>query len=380
MAQVSAADGRDGRRQRVLLVVGTRPEAIKLAPVALRLKREPEVFDTVVCATGQHREMLDSALELFGLAPDVDLDLMRPGQTLNAIAAGVFERFERTLADVEPDWVLIQGDTTTAMAAALAAFHRRVPVGHVEAGLRTGDFDNPFPEEMNRRVADLVSAAHFAPTPRSAAALRREGAAAATVHVTGNTVVDALEWIAEHSEAPDGEPMVLVTTHRRESFGAPMRRVLRAVGRLARRFPELTFIFPVHPNPAVREAAAVLREVANVRLVEPADYRQLVAWMRSCRIILTDSGGIQEEAPTFGKPTLVLRETTERPEGIEAGVAKLVGTDEELIFREAERLLTDADRYAAMARTGNPYGDGRAADRIADVLAGRAAEPFAPAP
>jgi UDP-N-acetylglucosamine 2-epimerase len=379
MAQVSGGDGRDGRRRRVLLVVGTRPEAIKLAPVALRLRCEPEVFDTVLCATGQHREMLDSALELFGLAPDVDLDLMRPGQTLNAIAAGVFERFERTLADVEPDWVLIQGDTTTAMAAALAAFHRRVPVGHVEAGLRTGDFDNPFPEEMNRRVADLVSAAHFAPTPRSAAALRREGAAEATVHVTGNTVVDALEWIAEHSEPPSSEPTVLVTTHRRESFGEPMRRVLRAVGRLARRFPELTFLFPVHPNPAVREAAAALREVANVRLVEPADYRQLVAWMRSCRIILTDSGGIQEEAPTFGKPTLVLRETTERPEGVEAGVARLVGTDEELIFREAERLLTDADRYAAMARTGNPYGDGRASERIAGILAGRPVDAFEPA-
>ncbi len=366
-------------RLRILLVVGTRPEAIKLAPVALRLRREPELFDTLLCATGQHREMLDSALQMFGLAPDIDLDLMQPGQTLNGIAAGVFERFERTLVETDPDWVLIQGDTTTAMAAALAAFHRRIRVGHVEAGLRTGDFLNPFPEEMNRRVADLVSSAHFAPTPKSAAALRREGTAAATVHVTGNTIVDALQWIAESTEAPaGGEPTVLVTTHRRESFGAPMRRVLRAVGRLARRFPEVTFLFPVHPNPEVRDAAAALREVANVRLVEPADYRQLVTWMRSCRIILTDSGGIQEEAPTFGKPTLVLRETTERPEGVEAGVAKLVGTDEELIFREAERLLTDDDRYAAMARIGNPYGDGRACDRIAGILAGRPVTAFQP--
>jgi UDP-N-acetylglucosamine 2-epimerase (non-hydrolysing) len=379
VAPVSAGSALPGR-QRILLVAGTRPEAIKLAPVVLRLRREPELFDVRVCATGQHREMLASALSTFGLRPDVDLDLMRPGQTLNGIAAGVFDGFERVLAETAPDWVLVQGDTTTAMAAAVAAFHRHVRVGHVEAGLRTHDFDHPFPEEMNRRVVDLVCAAHFAPTPRSAAALRREGTGEATIHVTGNTVVDALEWIAAHAgPGAADEPAVLITVHRRESFGEPLEGMLRAVERLARRFPEVVFRFPVHPNPNVRDAVAVLRGIANVHLTEPVDYLQLVTWLRSCRLVLTDSGGIQEEAPTFGKPTLVLRRATERPEGVEAGVAKLVGTDEEQIFAAAERLLTDAAAYAAMAQSGNPYGDGKAADRIADVLAGRAAEPFEPA-
>lgn len=371
------ASTRASSRQRILLVVGTRPEAIKMAPVILRLREEPEIFETVVCATAQHREMLDSVLELFGIRPEIDLDLMKPDQTLNAIAAGVFERFERVLLETTPDWVLVQGDTTTVMAASLAAFHRRVRVAHVEAGLRTHDLRNPFPEEMNRRVTDLVAQAHFAPTPRSAEALRREGIPPSRIHVTGNTIVDALGWIAAQADRPaDDRRLVLITAHRRESFGEPMRRAFRAILRLAGRFPDLRFIFPVHPNPHVREAAKLLQGVDNIRLVQPADYGQLVAWMRASRIILTDSGGIQEEAPAFGKPTLVLRETTERPEGIEAGVAKLVGTDEELIFSEAERLLTDETSYAAMARTRNPYGDGKASERIAGILVGRSVSSF----
>jgi len=362
---------------KVLVVVGTRPEAIKMAPVVLRLRAQPG-FETVVCATAQHRDLLDSALALFGIVPDVDLDLMRPNQTPSAVAAGVLSAFDAVLADSAPDVVLVQGDTTTVMAASLACFHRGVRVGHVEAGLRTANLRNPFPEEMNRRVTDLVSSLHFAPTPRSAGALRAEGVDAATIHVTGNTVVDALEWLAERS--PDGEEdgrdLVLVTSHRRESFGEPMRRSFRAIARLARRFPETRFVFPVHPNPNVIEAARAFDGIGNVELLAPVDYARLVSWMRRAKIILTDSGGIQEEAPTFGKPTLVLRETTERPEGIEAGVAKLVGTDEETIYREAERLLSDPSALAAMSRPANPYGDGRAAERIVAILAGRPIAPF----
>jgi UDP-N-acetylglucosamine 2-epimerase len=362
---------------KVLVVVGTRPEAIKMAPVVLRLRAEP-AFETVVCATAQHRDLLDSALALFGIAPDVDLDLMRPNQTPSAVAAGVLSAFDAVLEDAAPDVVLVQGDTTTVMAASLAAFHRGVRVGHVEAGLRTANLRNPFPEEMNRRVTDLVSTLHFAPTARSAAALSAEGVAPATVHVTGNTVVDALRWLSERTPVGDDDArdLVLVTSHRRESFGEPMRRSFHAIARLARRFPETRFVFPVHPNPNVLEAARAFDGIGNVELVPPVDYARLVSWMRRARIILTDSGGIQEEAPTFGKPTLVLRETTERPEGIEAGVAKLVGTDEEKIYREAERLLTDPDAHAAMARVANPYGDGKAAERIVAVLAGRPIAPF----
>jgi len=362
-------------RRRVLVVVGTRPEAIKLAPLVLRLQAEPESFEVTVCATGQHREMLDAMLATFGIEPQVDLDLMRPGQSPNAVAQGIFGGLDPLLAETSPHWLVVQGDTTTAMAAALAAFHRRVPVAHVEAGLRTGDLQAPFPEEMNRRVVDLVADALFAPTARSAAALRAEGVPAKRIHVTGNTVVDALHWIAARQGAVDEDGrLVLLTAHRRESFGEPLRRVFSAVARLADRFPDLRFVFPVHPNPRVRDAASVLAGRRNVDLVEPASYEQLVAWLRACRLVLTDSGGIQEEAPAFGKPTLVLRETTERPEGVEAGVAVLVGTDEERIVAEATRLLSDDEAYAAVARRANPYGDGRAAERIAAVLAGRPSE------
>lgn len=370
---------RPASRRRVLAVVGTRPEAIKLAPVVLLLREEPERFDTVLCATAQHREMLDRALAPFGLEPDVDLDLMRPGQTPNEVAGRAIERLDRVLAETAPDVVLVQGDTTTVLAAAIAAFHRGVALAHVEAGLRTGDLAQPFPEEMNRRVTDLVSSYHFAPTARSAAALRAEGIADERIHVTGNTVVDALHWMARRDPlGEDRGSLVLVTTHRRESFGVPMRRALLAVRRLAERFPELRFVLPVHPNPNVLDAMTVLDGVDNVERVAPAEYPQMVRWLRTSRLVITDSGGLQEEAPTFGTPVLVLRETTERPEGIEAGVARLVGTDEEEIFRQAERLLADPAAHAAMARAANPYGDGRAAERIVAVLAGRQPAPFAP--
>jgi UDP-N-acetylglucosamine 2-epimerase (non-hydrolysing) len=366
-------------RQRVVAVIGTRPETIKMAPVIVALRACPERFDTIVCATAQHREILDAALQTFSIRPDVDLDVMRARQSPSRVAARVLQRFDRVLAEASPDWVLVQGDTTTAMAAALAAFHRGVRVGHVEAGLRTGDLQQPFPEELNRRVADLVAAALFAPTPRSALALEAEGAPRERIHVTGNTVVDAVLLAAARLPRPRQEDrLVLVTCHRRESFGEPMRRIFRAVARLARRFPDHVFVLPLHPNPRVRPAARRLEGIDNLEVRPPADYIGLLDLMRSCRLILTDSGGIQEEAPAFGKPTLVLREKTERPEGIEAGVARLVGTDEERIFAEAERLLSCEDERRAMARRANPYGDGRAAQRIVDILSGRTVAPFVP--
>ena len=363
---------------RVVVVVGTRPEAIKLAPVIRRLRSEPQRFEVVVCATAQHREMLDQVLDLFEIRTDVDLDLMREDQTPNELAARAFALLDRVLADHPADWLLVQGDTTTALCAAVAAFHRRVRVGHVEAGLRTGDLHQPFPEEMNRRVVDLVADAYFVPTERAAAALRAEHVPAARIHRTGNTVVDALLQIAGIEGAVPEEDLVLVTAHRRESFGAPLAAVVSAVGRLARAFPGFRFVHVAHPNPNVRAALSGYRGVDNVELVEPLDYRALLSLMRRSRLILTDSGGIQEEAPTFGKPVLVLRRKTERPEGIDAGLARLVGTDEELIVQEADRVLRGTSDLARGARAVNPYGDGRASERIAAALDDSPYEPFEP--
>lgn len=367
------------RPQRILVVVGTRPEAIKLAPVVRRLRQEPDRFEAILCATAQHREMLDQVLEVFGLQPDVDLDLMRPGQSPSEVASRVFAALDPLLAGTVPDWLVVQGDTTTAMCAAVAAFHRRVRVGHVEAGLRTGDFQHPFPEEMNRRVVDLIADAYFAPTPRAARALRSEGVEEGKIHLTGNTVVDALLEIARREGDEPETDTVLITAHRRESFGPPLERIVRAVARLARAFPQTRFLHVVHPNPNVLAAVRANEGLPNVELLEPLDYRGLVRLLRGSRLVLTDSGGIQEEAPTFRKPVLVLREKTERPEGVEAGLALLVGTDEERIVAEASRLLADASARRRMAGGGNPYGDGRAAGRIADALAGRQYERFEPA-
>ena len=362
---------------KLVVVVGTRPEAIKMAPVVRRLREEPGCR-TLLCATAQHRQMLDQALGLFGLTPDIDLDLMRPDQTINALSARVFASLDDVLARESPDWLLVQGDTTTAMVAALAAFHRRIRVGHVEAGLRTGDFRHPFPEEMNRRVVDLVSDANFVPTRRAAQALEAENVAASKVFLTGNTVVDALLDIAGKDGDAAEEDLVLITAHRRESFGEPLERVVRAIGRLARAFPATRFVHVLHPNPNVAPVVRRNAVLPNVEVVEPLDYLALVRLMRRARLILTDSGGIQEEAPTFRKPVLVLREKTERPEGVEAGLAELVGTDEELIVGRASALLADASARNAMTGRGNPYGDGRASDRIAAILAGRPFAPFVP--
>ncbi|PYQ35646.1 MAG: UDP-N-acetylglucosamine 2-epimerase (non-hydrolyzing) [Acidobacteria bacterium] len=364
--------------RRILVVVGTRPEAVKLAPVIRRLRKEPARFETLVCATAQHREMLDSVLSLFEIEPDVDLDLMRPDQAPNELASRAFAALDRILIERRPDWLLVQGDTTTAMCAAVAAFHRGVAVGHVEAGLRTGDLARPFPEEMNRRVVDLVADACFAPTRRAADALASEGVAAERIHRTGNTVVDALTEISRRdvdADTPE-EDLVLVTAHRRESFGEPLERILSAVGRLARAFPKTRFVHLIHPNPNVRGRVEASEPAANVERIEPLDYRSFLRLLRRCRLVLSDSGGVQEEAPTFGKRVLVLREKTERPEGIEAGFARLVGTDEERIFDEASRILSGRSDLPAPTRSGNPYGDGRAAERIVSALAGIPYEPF----
>jgi UDP-N-acetylglucosamine 2-epimerase (non-hydrolysing) len=368
---------------KILLLYGTRPEAIKMAPVAAALRRRADRFALTVATTAQHRELLGPAQELLELRPDVDLDLMRPDQTLNGLAALAFAALDRLLAERAPDWLLVQGDTTTALAGALAAFHRRVRVGHVEAGLRTGDLAQPFPEEANRRAIDLVADALFAPTARARDTLLGEGVPAARVHLTGNTGIDALHRIAallpgEPAEpGPPGEGEVLITVHRRESFGAPLAGIFAALRDLALAFPAVRFVYPVHPNPHVRGPAhRLLAGLANLELCEPLDYVDLVRRLRSARLVLTDSGGLQEEAPAFGKPVLVLREKTERPEGIDAGVAELTGTDPARIVAAATRLLTDEDAYRAMAQAASPYGDGRAAERIAGILAEEEIEPF----
>jgi UDP-N-acetylglucosamine 2-epimerase (non-hydrolysing) len=370
---------------KVLSVFGTRPEAIKMAPIVEEARRRPAELDLKVCVTGQHRGMLDQVTGLFGIVPDYDLAVMRAGQSPAQVAASVLTALEPVLRSEKPDWVLVQGDTTSAAVAALSAYFERIKVGHVEAGLRTGRKWAPFPEEINRRVAGVVADLHFAPTPRARENLLREGVVGGSVAVTGNTVVDALARVSAMPWSPDGEALravdwdrklILLTIHRRESFGVPLRGVCRAVRRIVSADEGVQVIVPVHPNPAVKET--VIRELGNVgriSLVEPLDYISLVHLMKRTHLILTDSGGIQEEAPTFGKPVLVLREETERPEGVDAGVAALLGTDEEAIVSSVSRLLADESAYSAMQRPVSPYGDGRAARRIVNALLG---EPFAP--
>lgn len=373
----------DEPRLRVVVVYGTRPEVIKLAPVVRALQGRPDRFDTVVCTTAQHRDLIDQFQAQLGVVADLDLDLMRPDQTLNSLAARVLAAVDDVVEDRRPDWLVVQGDTTTAMAAGLAAFHRGVRVAHVEAGLRTGDLAHPFPEEANRRMLDVLAAALFAPTPRSGAALVAEGHDPQRVHVVGNTVVDALQSMvgaAGDSVSPARVDEVLVTLHRRESFGDPLERMLCAIAELARRFPSHRFVFPVHPNPQVRAPAReVLGGLPNVELVEPMDHAQLIEHLSRARLVLTDSGGIQEEAPTFATPVLVLRDTTERPEGVDAGVARLVGADGDRLLEVGSSLLADPAALAAMGVVGNPYGDGQASARIVAVLAGEPWAPFRPA-
>jgi UDP-N-acetylglucosamine 2-epimerase (non-hydrolysing) len=356
----------------ILCVVGTRPEAVKMAPVirALRSQRWARV---VVAATAQHRELLDQIFEFFQIRPDVDLNLMRPNQSLAELTSRMVAGMDRVLAEEQPDIVLAQGDTTTVMVTALCAYHRRMAFGHVEAGLRTGDKYAPFPEEMNRVLTAHLADLHFAPTPEAADNLRREGVAPERIFVTGNTVIDALQWAAGQRlppvvDDPQRRKLILVTAHRRENFGDPLERICDALLELAAR-PDVLLLYPVHPNPNV--AAVVHRRLGgreNIRLVPPLDYPQFVAAMKHAYLILTDSGGVQEEAPTLGKPVLVLRESTERPEGVQAGTACLVGTDPAMIISVATRLLDDASAYDRMAQARNPYGDGQAAARIVEAL------------
>lgn len=374
-----------------MVVFGTRPEAIKMAPVVSALKATPGV-ETLVCVTAQHRQMLDQVLELFGLVPDDDLDVMAPGQALPDLFARILTGMSGVLAARRPDLVLVHGDTSTTLATALAAFYARIPVGHVEAGLRTGDLQAPWPEEANRRLTAPLSALHFAPTARSRDNLLAEGLPAAQVHVTGNTVIDALLSVVARFDAdpalaaslaarfPFLDPsrkLVLVTGHRRENFGEGFEQMCRAIAELAAR-GDTQVVYPVHLNPNVQEPVKrILGDVAGVHLIEPLDYLPFVYLMSRAHLLLTDSGGIQEEAPSLGKPVLVMRDTTERPEAVEAGTVRLVGTDRARIVAEAARLLDDEAAHAAMARAHNPYGDGRAAARIAAIIAGHPADAFA---
>jgi UDP-N-acetylglucosamine 2-epimerase (non-hydrolysing) len=359
--------------KKVMLVFGTRPEATKMAPVFMALRRSA-VLTPVVCVSAQHREMLDVVLEHFGIVPDHDLDVMTPRQSLSMVATRVMERLDEVLIASSPDLVLVHGDTTTTMAAALTAFHRMIPVGHVEAGLRTGDKMQPYPEEMNRRVADAVSDLHFAPTQVSRANLLREGIPASGIFVTGNTAVDALLWTVRpgyvfHDEALRSvdwdmpEKIVAVEVHRRENWGEPIRRVGRALRRIATELP-VRLIVSVHMNPEVREVIPpYLEGLPNVMLHGPFEYPDWANLMNRARLVITDSGGLQEEAPSLGRPVLVCREKTERPEAVEAGTVKLVGTDEDAIFETTRELLEDGALWNAMSGAKNPYGDGDAADR-----------------
>ncbi len=366
---------------RTLVVLGTRPEAIKLAPVVRALRAKPDVFECRVCASAQHRTMLDQVLDAFGLSADHDLDLMTQGQTPSQVVARVLERLPALLADVQPHVVVVQGDTMTTFAASFAAFLQKIPSAHVEAGLRTGNRFHPFPEEMNRVLTSRLATLHFAPTAASRDHLLAEGVPASDVFVTGNTVIDTLLQTVsagrplQHPRLLDLDParrLILVTTHRRESFGAPLRSTCAAILDLVAHFPDLDVVLPVHPNPQVKETVEeMLGGTAAVRLVEPLDYVELVQVLARATLVLTDSGGIQEEAPSLGKPVLVLREVTERPEGVAAGTAIVVGTDRSRIVAEASSLLTNTARYEKMARAVNPYGDGRASARIADILARR---------
>ena len=366
------------RPLRALTIFGTRPEAIKLAPVLNRLKQTSAV-ESIVCITAQHREMLDQVLRLFEIRPDFDLDIMQPAQPLAELSAAVFRGLEPVLAEVAPDWVLVQGDTTTVMCAALLAYYHQVKVGHVEAGLRTGDKFQPFPEEVNRQVLGVVADLHFAPTEWARANLLREAIPTERITVTGNTVIDALQAVVARpldlSAGPltgvdDSQQIILVTAHRRENFGAPLERIFTALRTIATEHSgRVTLIYPVHLNPNVQEPAhRLLAGVPNIRLIEPVDYLTMVHLMKRAHLILTDSGGIQEEAPALGKPVLVLREKTERPEALQAGTAILVGTDPERIVRETRRLLDDPRAYTAMAKAVNPFGDGHAAERIVAAL------------
>ena len=369
---------------KILTVFGTRPEAIKMAPLALQLANDTR-FDALVCVTAQHREMLDQVIELFAIEPDYDLNLMQPGQTLPGLTAAILKGMHEVLSDFQPDKVLVHGDTATTFAVTLASYYHQIPVGHVEAGLRTGNLYSPWPEEGNRKLTGAIAASHFAPTETAKENLLREGVASERIVVTGNTVIDALLDVTarlqpgsalearlkqQFSFLDEDKRLILVTGHRRESFGGGFERICESLRRIADANPDVEILYPVHLNPNVQEPVnRLLSGQPNIRLVEPQDYLPFVYLMNRSYLILTDSGGIQEEAPSLGKPVLVMRETTERPEAVEAGTVKLVGTDTQVICTEVQSLLDDPQAYLSMSRAHNPYGDGKACPRIIQALA-----------
>ena len=381
--------------KRILLVFGTRPEAIKMAPLVREFQKHPEAFETIVCVTGQHREMLDQVLRIFGIQPDYDLNIMRQGQDLYDVTARVLLGMRDVLREARPDVVLVHGDTTTSTAAALAAFYQRIPVGHVEAGLRTHDIYSPWPEEMNRQLTGRIATYHFAPTPLSKRNLTEEGVSPDRIVVTGNTVIDALRQVVSRIKADasldaelertlraggydvgrlrDGRRLVLITGHRRENFGEGFIHMCTAIKDLTRRYPEVDFVYPMHLNPNVRRPIHEvfgddLSGLGNMFFIEPLEYLSFVYLMEKSAIVLTDSGGIQEEAPGLGKPVLVMCDTTERPEALDAGTVRLVGTDDDKITREVSTLLDDASAYERMSQAVNPYGDGLACGRIVQTF------------
>lgn len=360
--------------KKVMLVFGTRPEAIKMCPVVKELRTRKNI-QTIVCVTGQHRQMLDMVLETFGVEPDYDLSIMKQRQTLFDVTTNILNGIRGVLEREKPDVVLVHGDTSTTFAAALACFYLQIPVGHVEAGLRTYDIYSPYPEEFNRQAVSIVSKYNFAPTELSRQNLLKEGRREDSIYVTGNTAIDALQTTVradyDHEQLrwASGSRLILITAHRRENLGQPMEHMFRAIRRVLEENPDVKAIYPIHMNPAVRETAD--RELAGcdrIRIIEPLDVLDFHNFLARSYLVLTDSGGIQEEAPSLGKPVLVMRDTTERPEGIAAGTLKLVGTDENVIYEHFSRLLTDPDAYEAMSKASNPYGDGKASKRIADIL------------
>lgn len=360
--------------KKIMLVFGTRPEAIKMCPLVNELKSRREL-ETVVCVTGQHREMLDAVLKAFSVTPDYDLSVMKSGQTLFDITTSILERIKAVLEEVSPDVVLVHGDTTTTFVTALACFYLQIPVGHVEAGLRTYNIYSPYPEEFNRQAVGIISKYNFAPTELARENLLKEGKDASSIYVTGNTAIDALKTTVREDyshpelEWAENSRLILITAHRRENLGEPMVHMFRAIRRIIDEHPDVKAIYPIHMNPAVRSvAAAELGGDDRIRIIEPLDVLDFHNFLARSYMILTDSGGIQEEAPSLGKPVLVMRDTTERPEGIAAGTLKLVGTSEDVIYENFRLLLDDSDAYNAMAKASNPYGDGHACERIADIL------------
>ncbi|AIQ20942.1 MULTISPECIES: non-hydrolyzing UDP-N-acetylglucosamine 2-epimerase [Paenibacillus] len=360
---------------KVMTIFGVRPEAIKMAPLVLELNRHPEHIESVVCVTAQHRELLDQVLEVFKITPDYDLDVMKDRQTLNEITIRVLEGLEPVLREAKPDLVLVHGDTLTTFLASYASFLQQIQVGHVEAGLRTWNKLSPYPEEMNRQLTGVLADLHFAPTDLSAGNLRHENKKESSIYITGNTVTDVFQYTVQPDyrhpvlDFASGKRLILMTAHRRESQGEPHRHIFRAVKRIADEFEDVAIVYPVHPSPAVKEPAhEILGGHPRIKLIDPLDVVDLHNFYPHTHLILTDSGGLQEEAPSFGVPVLVLRDTTERPEGIEAGTLELVGTDEEKVYQRTHALLTDQNLYQSMSRAANPYGDGKASERIVNAI------------